>query len=164
MNILAIPIALIAVLFILNRVGNIGSGIVPPQSTDDIKILIAKKAREWDIDPPLLKAVVRVESNFNPRAKNPADPSYGLMQITPMLAQDYGKVKDYTNPTKAEIDMLYEPSWNLDIGCEYLSMLLRSYGFDQAIQSYNVGETGYFWGRRNPDYLSKVRQYYESYS
>lgn len=162
MNVLVIPVALIVLLFILNRVGMVGEDFVLPQG--DIQKIIAKKADEHGIDLAILKAVIKVESNFDPNAKNPADPSYGLMQITPILAQDYGKVKDWRNPTNAEINMLYDPAWNLDIGGEHLSMLLRSYSFEQAIQSYNVGVSGYFWGRRNSEYLAKVEKYYGIYS
>ena len=87
------------------------------------------------------------------------------MQITPMLAQDYGIVRNYKEITDAEISMLFEPSKNLDVGCWYLDRLLRQYTFDQAIQMYNVGIRGYLInGARNPEYLRKVSDYYEIYS
>ncbi len=125
---------------------------------------ITSRAEFWNVEPALVKAIVRVESNFNPTAKNPADPSYGLMQITPMLAQDYGRVKDWRNPTKAEISMLYEPVWNLDIGCPHLSKLRKKYSFDIAVQMFNTGEYGYISGVRNSDYLQKVKVQYGIYN
>lgn len=131
--------------------------------TSQILAKITLKAESWGVEPALVKAIVKVESNFNPKAKNPLDPSYGLMQITPILAQDYGRVKDWRNPTNAEINMLYEPDWNLDIGCQFLSKLTKKYTFDQAIQMYNVGEYGYNSGVRNFDYLSKVKVQYGIY-
>ncbi|MBA7496235.1 hypothetical protein ES702_06834 [subsurface metagenome] len=132
-----------------------------PVSDIDNQIRIA--AIVYGIEPAIVKAVCKVESNFNPRAKNPADPSYGLMQITPGLAYDYGLISDWKNPSQEEIERIYDVYNNLNVGCWFLSRLLDNYAFDQAIQSYNVGERGYFIGRRNYSYLNKVRSAYESY-
>lgn len=132
---------------------------------ENIQELIKFKARKFGLDVALVRAIIKIESNFEARAKNPADPSYGYMQITPMLAQDYGLVRDYRNPTYAEIQKIYEPSNNLDIGCWFLSNLLKRHSFDEAVQMYNIGETGYsVYGRRNLSYLEKVRKAYGLYS
>lgn len=125
---------------------------------------IESKAREWGLEPALVKSIVRVESNFNPRAKNPADPSYGLMQITPMLAQDFKLVKDYKNPTRKEIEKIYDIDNNLYCGCRFLSSLFKKkYTFDEVVQMYNVGERGYNLGRRNIKYLRGVKVAYGKY-
>jgi len=129
----------------------------------EIEGLINLKAWKWGVETALVYAVIETESNFDPRAKNPADPSYGLMQITPMLAQDYGYVKDWRNTTSLEIERLYDPPVNLDIGCQFLGGLLHEYTFDEAVQMYNVGEWGYEKGVRNLDYLEKVRKAYGKY-
>lgn len=131
--------------------------------TPELERLMASKADQYGVDRALVKAIAKVESNFNPRAKNPADPSYGLMQITPMLAQDYGLVKDYRNPSSSEIEQLYDPSKNLDVACPHLAYLMKIRTFGIAVQMYNVGPTGYMNGVRNYDYLNKVRSYYEKY-
>ena len=132
--------------------------------TPELERLMASKADQYGVDRALVKAVAKIESNFDPRAKNPADPSYGLMQITPMLAQDYGLVKDYRNPSSLEIERLYDLNNNLYVGCSQLAHLTRIRPFDVAVQMYNVGQTGYMNGYRNYDYLNKVRSYYEKYS
>lgn len=130
----------------------------------DILARIESKAQSWGLQPAIAKAIAKVESNLNPWAKNPADPSYGLMQITPMLAQDYGLVKDYKNPTQAEINKLYDINKNLDVGCPHLKKLLSKYSFNEAVQMYNLGERGYLLGRRNSTYLERVKVAYGKYS
>jgi len=159
MKILILTMVGIAVFLFTQRVSAYQIG-----ATSQILTLITSKANSWGLEPALVKGIVKVESNFNPKAKNPADPSYGLMQITPILAQDYGRVKDWRNPTQAEINMLYEPAWNLDIGCPFLSKLMKKYSFGPAVQMFNVGEYGYISGVRNFDYLQKVRNAYGIYS
>jgi len=127
-----------------------------------IENAIQTKAIEHKIDPALVKAFVKVESNFNPQAKNPADPSYGLMQITPGLAFDCGVIDSSSkNVSSYNEQRMLDVYINLDVGCKFLKKLIDKYPFDQAIQSYNVGERGYYLGRRNPIYLKKVKEAYE---
>ncbi len=131
--------------------------------TADIRALILKKSKQWKVNPAIIRAIIKVESNFNPRAKNPLDPSYGLMQITPGLAADYGLISDPFSPTRQEINLLYDESNNMNIGCWFLAGLLNKYDFDTAIQMYNVGETGYKKGVRNSTYLERVKRHYGKY-
>ena len=138
-------------------------GAVKRSTGYDLEPLMRFYADHYSIEYALVKAVAKVESNLNQDAKNPSDPSYGLMQITPILAQDYGYVKDWKNPTPAEIAALMNVNNNLDIGCHYLSDLLEDFLFEEAVQMYNVGRSGYLNGKRNYDYLDKVRKYYEIY-
>lgn len=135
----------------------------PTTFEDQLTEIIEENAKRYAIDPALIRAIIKVESNFNPNAANPSDPSYGLCQIMPILAEDYGIVRDYHNPTDAEIAMIYKPDMNVRIGAWHLSRLLEKHTFDEAIQMYNVGESGYLQGRRNADYLSKVKRFYNVY-
>ena len=130
----------------------------------DVLARIESKAQEWGLEPAIAKAIAKIESNLNPWAKNPADPSYGLMQITPMLAQDHGLVKDYQNPTQAEINKIFDINNNLDVACPHLKKLLSKYSFDEAVQMYNVGERGYHLGRRNSVYLKRMKVAYGKYN
>ena len=155
-----IPFIFASILVLSNRLGGMGT-IVSPGI--DVQAKIAHYASEWRLETALVKAVAKVESNFNPMAKNALDPSYGILQVTPGLAYDYGLIKDWKNPSGLEIEMIYDIDNNLSIGCWFMARLHSKYGFDQAVQSYNVGEAGYKNGRRNHDYLNKVRKYYESY-
>jgi soluble lytic murein transglycosylase-like protein len=137
-------------------------------SANSIDLLILENAKRYTLDPALIKAFIMVESSFNPNAVNPASAtnkhtSYGLMQITAMLAEDYGIVHEWQNPTEAEIAMMKIPSTNIRIGSWFLSKLLNKHTLDESIQMYNVGEAGYLSGSRNSDYLSKIKRYYDAY-
>lgn len=155
-----IPVALVmAVLFLVTKGV---TGIVKPVSVD-VQERIAFYAEQNGLPLALVKAVAKVESNFNPNAKNPLDPSYGLMQITPMLAEDYRLVNDWRNVTSLEIAKIMDINNNLDVACRHLSYLSK-YGFSQMVQSYNVGEWGYKTGVRNRDYLDKVKRWYNEYT
>ena len=134
-----------------------------PDWSGSIDSMISYAASKYHVDANLVRAVAMTESSLNPNAVNPSDPSYGLMQIMPILAEDFGIVKDYHNPTAAEIAMIKDPQTNLRIGAWHLSRLLAEYPFDVAIQMYNVGERGFNEGRRAPDYLKKVKGYYDAY-
>jgi len=131
--------------------------------TPELRKLIFQKAAQWRLKPALVRAIIRTESNFNPRAHNPLDPSYGLMQITPGLAADYGIIADSFSLSRPDREKLYDPENNLNVGCWFMSKLINKYSFNESVQMYNVGESGYHKGVRNRDYLEKVRKYYAKY-
>jgi len=150
--------ATLAVVFYLFRLQKGSKG-----ETAELKKLIFLKSRQWGVESALIRAIIKVESNFNPRARNPADPSYGLMQITPGLAADFGLIPDSLHPSNADIEKIYIESNNLDVGCWFLARLLNKYEFNEAIQMFNVGESGYLKGTRNKGYLDRVRKYHGKY-
>lgn len=161
-----IPVFIAGLLFLSTKMGV--AGIVSPKAVD-VQERIAYHANQWNLEVALVKAIAKVESNFNPTARNyeksssDHDDSIGLMQISPALAQDYGLIRDYMYVSDLEIEMMFEINNNLSVACEYLHRLGK-YPFDQMVQSYNVGDYGYrILGRRNLYYLEKVRGYYEKY-
>lgn len=142
------------------------SSVVSPSvpSVPTIDSLISKYGYRFGVDTALIKAHIMTESSGDPNAVNPSDPSYGLMGITPRLAQDYGFVKDWRMPTDAEIAKLKDPAINIEIGTRFLSYLHGKYEFEIATQMYNCGEHGYnVNGVRVPAYLSRVRRYYDEF-
>jgi soluble lytic murein transglycosylase-like protein len=90
--------------------------------------LIGRVAARYDLPPAMLRAVVEVESGFNPRAVSPAG-AMGLMQLMPATATALG-VQDPFNPEA-----------NLDGGARYLRQLLDSFQGDaaRALAAYNAG-------------------------
>jgi soluble lytic murein transglycosylase-like protein len=90
--------------------------------------IIAEAALTYGVDADLVRAVIRTESNFNPKAKSRAG-AKGLMQIMPILAKELG-VKD-----------AFDPRANVFGGTKYLSKLLDRHDGDVklALASYNAG-------------------------
>ena len=141
-------------------------GVVVDEST--IERLIKAKASKWNVDPAMIKAFCKIESDFNPNAVNPKDPSYGIMQIMPICGQDYGYVRNWRDVTQAEIDKLMDLETNLEIGTRHFANILSryrlTYGLDACVQMYNVGVNGYInLNRRNSVYLSRWKTAYISY-
>lgn len=129
------------------------SGSMTPYSFDHH---IRRAAREHRIDPMLIKAIIKTESNFNPHAVS-SKGAQGLMQLMPGTARDL-RVKDPFN------------AWqNIYGGTRYLRELLNSYhgNIPLSLAAYNAGP-----GRvkktvpRIPEtvaYVNKVMRLYNAY-
>ena len=108
---------------------NVGRQAVYPVAYSDY---IVKYAHKNGLDPFLVMAVIKQESNFVPDAAS--DYAHGLMQITPETAEWNAAAMGLTN-----YDYL-EPETNIEIGCHYLAYLIDTYGnIDTALAAYNGG-------------------------
>ena len=126
--------------------------------------IIEYNSKKYSVPTALIKAIIKNESSWEVFARNPNDPSYGLMGIMPIVAQEYGIVKDWKMVTQAEIDSIYVPANNIGCGAKLLGKLLVKYPMDQAVQMYNVGEHAFNdHGARNLSYLNKVIDSYHFY-
>ena len=97
--------------------------------------LIETYAKRFGVDPYLVLSIMRQESAFDSQAISPAD-AYGLLQITPAMAQHMGK--NMNIPLKSKEDLLL-PETNLLYCVFYISELLKKFDGDLvlALASYN---------------------------
>jgi soluble lytic murein transglycosylase-like protein len=110
--------------------------------------LIDRAARREALHPALLRAVVTVESAFDPHAVSRAG-AQGLMQLHPATARRYGVLDPF------------DPEENLRGGARYLSDLLKRYNNDLelALAAYNAGEDAVErYGRKVPPFR-ETREY-----
>jgi soluble lytic murein transglycosylase-like protein len=120
--------------------------------------LILKSAQKHGMDPALIKAVIRAESNFNHQAVSPKG-ARGLMQLMPATA------------SSLQVDDSFHPEKNIDGGVRYLRYLLRLFNGDLrlALAAYNAGEKAVLrYGgippyRETQQYVQRVMAYLEGY-
>ena len=110
------------------------------------------------IDPLLVKAIIKAESDFDPMAVS-VDGATGLMQLMPETADDMGVIDRY------------DPRNNIDGGVKYLKRLMSIFKSDLrlVVAAYNAGEnavmrySGIPPFKETQDYVKKVFKYLKSY-
>lgn len=100
----------------------------PENGKSAIEAGIRKAATRYALSPDLIRAVVKVESNYQPRAVSPAG-AQGLMQLMPATARELGVADPF------DIEQ------NIDGGTRYLRRMLDQFGGDLklALSAYNAG-------------------------
>jgi soluble lytic murein transglycosylase-like protein len=100
--------------------------------------LIEAEAKRNGLDPALVRAVVAVESAYEPAAVS-SKGAIGLMQVIPATAERYGLA---ATPRRSVEQQLMDPAVNVRIGTRYLSDLIERFGQDLrlALAAYNAGE------------------------
>ncbi len=120
---------------------------------------IWKASQRYSVDFHLVKAVIKAESNFNPKAVSRAG-ARGLMQLMPETA------------SILQVNDSFHPEDNIDGGVRYLRYLLNLYNdnLHLALAAYNAGEKAVFKYRGIPPYqetqtyVQRVLGYYQKYS
>jgi soluble lytic murein transglycosylase-like protein len=127
--------------------------VTPPA---EIEKLVQQTAQRYNVDPKLVRAVIQVESDYNPQALSNKG-AMGLMQLIPETAERYG----VRNP--------YNPKQNIIGGVSYLKHLLKMFNgdLDLSLAAYNAGENAVLRGGGVPripetvNYVRKVRSLYD---
>lgn len=108
--------------------------------------LIDHFAHQQSLEPRLVRAVIQVESGYNPRALSNRG-AMGLMQLAPETARDLA------------VDDPYDPVENLRAGTTYLRRMLDRFSqLELALAAYNAGPTVVDRHRGIPPY-SETREY-----
>lgn len=110
--------------------------------------LIREQAVLHGVRADLIRAVIQVESGYNPRARSRAG-ALGLMQLMPLTAVEFG------------VRSPFDPAQNIRGGVAYLKHLLTKYGSNEelALAAYNAGPTAVDrYGTRVPPY-AETRNY-----
>jgi hypothetical protein len=134
-----------------------GASATPGPAPANIDQLVEQTARRYQVDPELVRAVIRVESGYNTKAVSNKG-AKGLMQLIPATAHRFGVVN------------AFDPKQNLEGGVQYLKYLLEMFGGDLnlALAAYNAGEHAVERSGGIPpipetqDYVRKVTHFYKT--
>ncbi|MBQ4515281.1 MAG: lytic transglycosylase domain-containing protein [Clostridia bacterium] len=125
-------IVLLVIILAFNICIHLLRGFFPAKYVDEIK----KYSEEYSVDPYLVMAVIKAESNYQKEAISNKDAG-GLMQITPSTAKwiaEKIKISDFKD------EDVYKPEINIKLGCYYLSYLYDMYADTKCmLAAYNAG-------------------------
>lgn len=129
-----------------------------PADPDSYDHMIRSAASRYQVDPHLVKAVIRAESNFDYMARSRKG-ALGLMQLMPGTATDM------------EVADPFDPQDNIYGGTRYLSKMLSLFpgNLRLALAAYNAGPGRVLGSGQVPriketiDYIQKVQLYYQQY-
>jgi soluble lytic murein transglycosylase len=99
--------------------------------------IVTGHAKNYDLDPALLAAVIYRESKFDSQARSHSG-AIGLMQLLPDTAKG---IALHTGGNDFEVEDLWNPEINVRYGAFYLRRLLNKYGSVRlALAAYNAGQ------------------------
>ncbi|UZA04741.1 lytic transglycosylase domain-containing protein (plasmid) [Moraxella bovis] len=132
-------------------------GLAKPTQNNSLDAHLHQTAYQYGINPLLIKAIIKVESNYQANARSPKG-ALGLMQVLPSTAAQYGNYN------------LLNPKENITVGTRHFAYLMNKYQgqVHLALAAYNAGEGNVAkYGGIPPftetrQYIIKVSKYYQS--
>ena len=133
---LIILVLLLLIYFVLFKVVEIDKKIMKAIYPLKYTEYVEKYAKKYDIDPYMVYAIIKAESNFDENAKSATD-AIGLMQIMEETALETANKMDLD----VSVEDLFKPDININIGLNYFTYLLNKYddNYALAIVAYNAG-------------------------
>lgn len=127
-------IAIILAIMVMNT-EQIERWMYPIKFRDEIK----QSAAAYNLNPNLVAAIIRSESNFEPHLVSDKG-AVGLMQVMPETADWIAEKKGLQPPL---LTQLHDESFNIEFGTWYMNWLLQQFKQNEAamIAAYNAGPT-----------------------
>jgi soluble lytic murein transglycosylase-like protein len=122
----------------------------------NLDTIIERAARKYEVDPDLIRSVIKTESNFDSQATS-SKGAMGLMQLMPETARDLG------------VKNAYDPEENIMGGTRYLKSLLERYHgkTELALAAYNWGmgnveRNSHQLPKETSTYIARINGYYKN--
>lgn len=125
--------------------------------------VIVSASKQYGVDPNLIKAFIRTESSWNPKAIGDDGKSYGLMQVQLTTARETAGNSALTTA------QLMDPTVNILVGTKYVAKQLARYPGNKnaAFSAYNAGSALYSTSSPgkfvNQAYVDKINKNYVFY-
>lgn len=128
---------IIVVLFGVIKISNIQEIIMKKIYPKTYSEYVFKYAEEYGVDPLLVFAVIKAESNFDKDVISNSN-AKGVMQLMDTTAEEVAG--NIMSDVSFESYMLFDAETNIKIGTKYLSELLKKYdNYYVAVAAYNAG-------------------------